>query len=81
MYLTTPYLSKITVDLFGKSFKELVIDERMSRARVAFETTRMSIGDVIRSVGYENESYFHREFKKRYGITPLAMRKRCGNLN
>ena len=24
---------------------------------------------------YENESYFHREFKKRYGITPLAMRK------
>ena len=75
MYLTVPYLSKITTELFQKSFKELVVDERMSRAKTAFESTKMSIGDVIRSVGYENESYFHREFKKRFGMTPLAMRK------
>ena len=67
LYLTVPYLSKITGELFGKSFKELVVDERMSRAKAAFETTKMPIGDVIRSVGYENESYFHREFKKRFG--------------
>ena len=75
LYLTVPYLSKITKELFGKSFKELVVDERMQRARSAFLNTELSIGDVIRSVGYENESYFHREFKKRYGVTPLAMRK------
>lgn len=75
LYLTVPYLSKITTELFGKSFKELVVDERMSRAKAAFETTALSIGDIIRSVGYENESYFHREFKKRYGQTPLSIRK------
>ena len=75
LYLTVPYLSKITTELFGKSFKELVVDERMSRAKAAFETTELSIGDIIRSVGYENESYFHREFKKRYGRTPLSIRK------
>lgn len=79
LYLTVPYLSKITHELFGKSFKELVVDERMARAKSAFETTKMSVGDVIRSVGYENESYFHREFKKRYGMTPLAMRKSMNN--
>ena len=78
LYLTVPYLSKITRELFGKSFKELVVDERMARAKTAFEATDMSVGDVIRSVGYENESYFHREFKKRYGITPLTMRKAHG---
>ena len=50
----------------------------MARAKTAFEATNMSVGDVIRSVGYENESYFHREFKKRYGITPLTMRKAHG---
>ena len=77
LYLTAPYLSKITVELFGKSFKELVVDERMERAKTAFETTRLGVGDVIRSVGYENESYFHREFKKRYGKTPLAVRRSC----
>lgn len=75
LYLTVPYLSKLTKELFGKSFKELVVDERMERARAAIEGTGLPIGDVIRSVGYENESYFHREFKQRYGQTPLAMRK------
>ena len=79
LYLTVPYLSKIINELFEKSFKELVIDERMARAKTAFETTKMPVGDVIRSVGYENESYFHREFKKRYGMTPLTMRKNAKN--
>ena len=75
LYLSAPYLSKIIKDIFGKSFKDLVVDERMERARSAFLNTGLSVGDVIRSVGYENESYFHREFKKRYGTTPLALRK------
>ncbi len=34
------------------------------------------VGEVIRSVGYENESYFHRRFKERFHTSPLAMRKR-----
>lgn len=75
LYLTVPYLSKLIKESFGKSFKELVVDERMERAKGAIEGTTLPIGDVIRSVGYENESYFHREFKKRYGVTPLAIRK------
>lgn len=75
MYLTVPYLSKITTELFGKNFKELVVDERMERAKASFQNTNLPIGDIIRSVGYENESYFHREFKRRYSTTPLAMRK------
>ena len=75
LYLTVPYLSKITKELFGKSFKELVVDERMARARTAFLNTELSVGDVIRSVGYENESYFHREYKRLVGKTPLETRK------
>lgn len=78
LYLTVPYLSKVIKDSFGKSFKELVVDERMERARTAIEETTLPIGDIIRSVGYENESYFHREFKKRYSTTPLAIRKKRG---
>ena len=56
--------------------KELVVDERMQMAYELFTTSALPIGDVIRSVGYENESYFHREFKKRYLLTPLALRKK-----
>ena len=75
LYLTVPYMSKIIKEYFGKSFKELVVEERLMRARDMFLGSTLPIGDVIRSVGYENESYFHREFKKRYGMTPLAVRK------
>ena len=75
LYLTPPYLSKLVKEYFGKSFKELVVEERMERAREMFATSAIAIGDVINSVGYENESYFHREFKARYGKTPLSLRK------
>lgn len=76
LYLSTPYLSRLVAEYFGKSFKELVVDERMQMAYELFTTSALPIGDVIRSVGYENESYFHREFKKRYLLTPLALRKK-----
>ncbi len=75
MGLSSPYLSKIIVDYFGKSFKELLLDERMKTAKRLLLESDMSVGEIIYSVGYENESYFHREFKKRYGATPLGIRR------
>lgn len=75
MFLSPPYLSKIISELFGKSFKELLLEERMRRATELIVKTDLPIGDIIGGVGYENESYFHREFKKKNGKTPLMMRK------
>lgn len=74
MFLSVPYLSKIIPEYFGKSFKELLYEERMRRAVELIQKTDIPIGDVIRSVGYESESYFHREFKAKNGQTPMAMR-------
>ena len=48
----------------------------MRRAEGLVVRTDMNIGDIISSVGYDNESYFHKEFRKRYGCTPLALRKK-----
>ena len=36
--------------------------------------TDLPISDIIAAVGYENNSYFHRVFKERYGVTPRAFR-------
>ena len=74
LYLSVPYLSKFIKSHTGKSFKELVIEARMDRAKELIFDTDMPIGEIIRAVGYENESYFHREFKERFGLTPLSMR-------
>ena len=75
LYLSVPYLSKTVKESFGKSFKELLIDERMNRACEMIKNSDIPISDIIQAVGYENESYFHREFKKRYAATPLQLRK------
>ena len=76
LYLSMPYLSKLINEYFSKSFKELLLEERLDRAKELFLGTDMPVGEVIRSVGYENESYFHRRFKERFHTSPLAMRKR-----
>ena len=75
MFLSSPYLSKIITELFGKNFKELLLEEKMRRATELITKTNLPIGEIINSVGYENESYFHREFRKKTGVTPLSMRK------
>ena len=75
VFLSVPYLSKLINAYFGKSFKELLLDIRMKKAAELITKTALPIGDIINSVGYENESYFHREFKRRTGKTPLSMRK------
>ena len=75
LYVSEPYLSKLVKEYFGKSFKELLLEERIARATELFEKSDLPIGTVIRNMGYENESYFHREYKKRVEKTPLSVRK------
>ena len=73
--LSPSYLSRLTVKSFGKSFKALLMEERFAIAQELLRATEISIGEIINQVGYENSSYFHKEFKKRYGMTPSEYRK------
>ena len=74
-YLSAPHLSAKIKEYFGKSFKELLSEERMNRATELILKTDMPIVRIVRSVGYESESYFHKEFRKQFGKTPLELRK------
>lgn len=69
------YLSRWCSRSFGVSFKEMLMDERFRAACELLERTEMSVGEIISTVGYENSSYFHREFKKRLGTTPSIYRR------
>ena len=75
MGLSPSYLSRWIEKSFGESFKELLMRERFESARSLLSTTAMPVGEIINRVGYENSSYFHKEFKKRYGMTPNRYRK------
>ena len=73
--LSATYLSRWIAGHFGVSFKELLMRERFSVAADLLRTADMPIGDIILHVGYENSSYFHKEFKKRFGMTPNNYRR------
>ena len=72
--LSPAYLSRLCKERFGESFKELLMKERFSAAVNLLTETDMPIGDIISTVGYENNSYFHKEFKRRFDTTPYSYR-------
>lgn len=58
----------------GKTYTELVQEKRMNQASFLLRTTDSLIEDIALAVGYENVSYFHRLFRKNYGMSPRQYR-------
>lgn len=72
------YLSSLVKKEFGKNFKELLGDIRMIEAGKLLRTTDIKINIILENVGYSNEAYFYRQFKKKYNTTPYEYRKQKG---
>ncbi len=69
------YLSRKIRLLFSKTFKDLVLEERLNIAAKLLESFDLKIEDVINAVGYENKTFFHKLFYKRFGISPYKYKK------
>lgn len=62
----------------GKTYTELVLDKRLSRAAYFLCNTPMGVSEIAERVGYTNKSFFHKIFRQRYGLTPAKYRKMKG---
>lgn len=58
----------------GKTYTDLVQERRLVQAAWLLEHTRQKVSDIAVAVGYENISYFHRIFRKQFGISPKKYR-------
>ena len=70
------FLSKEIKKITGRNYTDLVQEKRLNQAAYLLENTSMSVMDIGLAVGYDNLSYFHRIFQKRYGVTPRKYRIR-----
>ena len=70
VHLSTRQLNRVLRQLYGMSFRQLVIDIRMSQAVQLLSTTELSIAEVAYKVGYTSVSGFYEAFQKHYGIPP-----------
>ena len=64
------YLSRNFREQTGISLIKYIITMRMRRAVELLENGSFSISQIAYSLGYKNQFYFSKEFKKFYGIPP-----------
>ncbi|MBR0189994.1 MAG: helix-turn-helix transcriptional regulator [Clostridia bacterium] len=60
----------------GMSITEYFLQQRLNYAKHLILQTSDSISNIAYTTGFNNESFFYRSFKKRFGITPLELRKK-----
>ena len=68
-------LKKVFRAVYGNSIAAHIREHRMEAAAEMIRETGDSIGDVARSVGYENAGKFAAEFRKYYGVLPTEYKK------
>lgn len=59
----------------GMTYTEHLQKKRLSQAAFLLKNTELSVEEIAGAVGYENKSYFHRIFEKKFGTTPKKFRK------
>ncbi len=70
-----PSLSRLIKKSTGYTFQELLMRKRFQKAVMFLVETELPVEEIAVNIGYENQSYFYRQFKKRYGMTPNEYRK------
>ncbi|NWQ41692.1 helix-turn-helix domain-containing protein [Bacillus sp. EB106-08-02-XG196] len=67
-------LSKTIKKATSRTFKDLLQERRLGKAKEMLEGTDLPIASIVEQVGYYNISYFYRIFKVKFGQTPKEFR-------
>lgn len=73
--VTSSYLSKLLKKETGSSFIEYLTNMRIKKAMYIMEDPIIKIYDVAELVGYSNQHYFCRAFKKVVGFSPTEYKR------
>jgi two-component system response regulator YesN len=72
---SSAYFSKLYKHITGENFVKYVLKRKLLRGVELLQDENLKINDIARMVGYWSPSYFIREFRKMYGITPAEYRR------
>lgn len=74
--ISESYLTRIFNQTIGCSPSNYMINRRIGNAQTLLLNTDLSIAEVAKEVGFQDQSYFTKRFAKCVGITPHRYRKR-----
>jgi AraC-like DNA-binding protein/quercetin dioxygenase-like cupin family protein len=75
------YLSSLIKKEFGKNLKDILTEIRMAEACKLLKFSDMTIENIVTEIGYSDNSYFYKIFKKNYGLTPMDFKKKSNLTN
>jgi two-component system response regulator YesN len=76
--LSPGYLSAHFKEVFGITFHDYLISERLERAKILVLSSGMKNYEIADQVGFEDPNYFSTAFKKRFGMSPSKYRASAG---
>ena len=77
VYLSPSYFSRVFRQETGETFSGYLNRLRIERSKELLRHKELRLTDIAQKVGFEDQSYFTKVFKKLEGVTPL--RYRSGN--
>ncbi len=57
------------------TFQKQLLKLRLEQSKYPLRETALPVRTIIEEIGFQEKSYFHRCFRREYGMTPLACRK------
>lgn len=64
------YLSNLIKEKSGKTFTELITQQKLMKAKLLLQSTRMPIYEIAQSVGFSNKTYFYDKYRAYFGHSP-----------
>ena len=64
------YISSLLRREIGKSFSEILLEQRMDRALILLKGTNLSIEEIALMLGYSNSSNFYKAFREYFQMSP-----------
>ena len=79
IYISSSYLSRIFRSEMGVRFSEYLTKYRIDKSKLLLTDPELTVSDVASLVGYTDQSYFNKVFKRMNGVSPKKWRLSNGN--
>lgn len=79
MNMSYSYLSTLFKNEIGFTFREYLNMVRVDKAKTLLKDIALSVGEVADQIGYSNQYYFSKVFKKYTGLAPVDYKNKFGH--
>ena len=80
VFLSPSYFSKIFKEEMNYYFNDYLSYVRVEKSKALLLTERISLADIAANIGFYDQSYFNKVFKKITGITPKKFKECSGQI-